>query len=84
MLQLALGQGTGEWPLKVLPSLVFCSAKMRLHQLLAVQIAGDKLLSATCVCFMAVFIILLDAVLQAECHRCIHAGLQHQATVYEG
>lgn len=85
MLKLALGQGRGEWPLEVLSSLVFYdSAKLQLQWLLSVQIAGDKLLSATCVCFIAVFITLVDAFLQEKCYRRIHASLQHCATAYEG
>lgn len=53
--------------LEIPSSPVFCdSVKTRLQWLLAVQIAGDKLLSSTCECFMAVFIALVDAVLQEK------------------
>lgn len=63
VLQLALGQGRDKGPLEVPSSPIFhVSTKMWLQWLLAVQITVDKLLLATCVFFMAVSIIVVDAV----------------------
>lgn len=62
VLHLALGREGMNGLLEVPSSPVFYdSAKMGLQWLLAAQMAVDTLLSATCVCFMAVFIILVDA-----------------------
>lgn len=79
VLQLTLGQGRDEWPLEVPSSPVFYdSAKMRLQWLLAVQIAGDELLSATFVCFTAVFIILVDAVF---CGRSVTGAFKQVSSI---
>lgn len=80
--QLAVWQGWGERPLEVSFSPIFCdSAKTRLQCLL---IPIDTLLSATCMCLVSVYIVLVGALLWEKSYGCVAAGLQHCTATHEG
>lgn len=58
--------------------------KTRLQCLLAVQFAVDTLLSATCMCLVSVYIVLVGALCGRSVNGCVAAGPQHCTPTHEG